>query len=220
MSDLVIMRHGQSTANRDNLFTGWSDVELTALGEQQAIEAGERLKASGFQFAKVHTSYLKRAIHTANIVLEAANQLWLPMEKSWRLNERHYGALRGLNKSDARKTYGSDRVQEWRRSYASVPPLLPKVAATRQYAAGIEPRGESLAMAYERLLPYWQDAIAPELMAGKNQLVVAHGSTLRALIKYLDQISDAEIDGVEVDNGAPIHYQFDEHLNILQKDNL
>lgn len=218
MVDLYIMRHGQSTANRDNIFTGWSDVALTEKGILQARAAGEKLRKVGIQFDHVHTSYLKRAIDTTNIVLETINQLYLPVTKSWRLNERHYGALRGLNKDQAKQDYGEWQVQQWRRSYTAVPPLLATIEAKRQYPLHLEPRGESLAMATERLIPYWQDMIAPQLRQGHNQLVVAHGSTLRALIKYLEQIDDADIMQVEVDNGSPIHYQFDEQLRIIKKE--
>ncbi|MBM7544357.1 2,3-bisphosphoglycerate-dependent phosphoglycerate mutase [Periweissella beninensis] len=216
-SELIIMRHGQSVANRDNIFTGWSDVALTELGIKQAMAAGQKIKTCQIKFSQVHTSYLKRAIQTTNIVMEQIDQLWVPLNKSWRLNERHYGALRGLNKEIAKKDYGAEQVQKWRRSYTAIPPLLAKLATLRQYPAGIEPRGESLAMAYQRLLPYWQDQIAPQLLQGKPQLVVAHGSTLRALIKYLDQVSDEDIKSIEVGNGEPIYYQFDEHLNVIKK---
>lgn len=218
MVDLYIMRHGQSTANRDNIFTGWSDVALTTEGIAQANMAGQKLKQVGVKFEQVHTSYLKRAIETTNIVLENIKQLYLPLNKSWRLNERHYGALRGINKEQAKKDYGAWQVQQWRRSYTAIPPLLAQVTSTRQYPGKIEPRGESLAMATQRLIPYWEDKIAPELMQGKNQLVVAHGSTLRALIKYLEQIDDADIMQVEVANGRPIHYQFDNQLKIIKKE--
>lgn len=218
MVDLYIMRHGQSTANRDNIFTGWSDVELTTEGIIQAKIAGDKLKQVGVKFDQVHTSYLKRAIETTNIVLECINQLYLPLNKSWRLNERHYGALRGINKEQAKKDYGVWQVQQWRRSYTAIPPLLPDVVSKRQYPEQIEPRGESLAMATQRLIPYWEDKIALELLQGKNQLVVAHGSTLRALIKYLEHVDDADIMQVEVANGRPIHYQFDNQLKIVKKE--
>lgn len=218
MVDLYIMRHGQSTANRDNVFTGWSDVALTDKGILQARKAGEQLQKTGIKFDHVHTSYLKRAIDTTNIVLETINQLYVPVTKSWRLNERHYGALRGLNKDQAKKDYGEWQVQQWRRSYTAVPPLLEATEATRQYPLQLEPRGESLEMATKRLIPYWQDMIAPQLRQGHNQLVVAHGSTLRALIKYLEEIDDTAIMQVEVDNGSPIHYQVDDQLKIIKKE--
>lgn len=218
MVDLYIMRHGQSTANRDNIFTGWSDVALTEQGIAQAKIAGQKLAQANVQFTQVHTSYLRRAIQTANIVLEQIDQLYLPMRKSWRLNERHYGALRGMNKDTAKEQFGAWQVQQWRRSYVAVPPLLSRPEPKRQYPLGLEPRGESLEMASVRLLPYWQDVIAPGLRHGQNQLIVAHGSTLRALIKYLEQIDDADIMQVEVDNGSPIHYQLDQQLHIIKKE--
>lgn len=223
MTDLVIMRHGESTANRDNLFTGWSDVPLTEKGIEQAYQAGDALARHGFEFSHVHTSMLQRAIVTANIVLDEIDQLWLPMTKSWRLNERHYGALRGLNKKEVAEKYGQEKFKEWRRSYKAIPLLLDEVEQDRRYdryGTAIEPLGESLEMAYYRLLPYWEDEITPRLLEGKNQLVVAHGSTLRALIKFLEKISDDEIDQVEVENSVPIHYVFDEKLHILKKEEL
>lgn len=220
MVDLYIMRHGQSIANRDNIFTGWSDVLLTNKGIKQAHDAGVLLKKQGVHFDNVHTSYLKRAIDTTNIVLEEIDQLYIPVDKSWRLNERHYGALRGLNKDQAKKDYGEWQVRQWRRSYTAIPPLLKSNVSTRKYPLGLEPLGESLQMATNRLIPYWQDNIAPKLMDGKNQLIVAHGSTLRALIKYLENIDDEDIMNVEVDNGSPIHYQLDDKLNIVKKESI
>ncbi|MFC6180287.1 2,3-bisphosphoglycerate-dependent phosphoglycerate mutase [Lactiplantibacillus daowaiensis] len=222
MTELVIVRHGESTANRDNTYTGWSDVPLTTVGVDQARHAGKRLNEAGIQFDAVHTSVLKRAIVTANIILDEIDQLWLPEYKTWRLNERHYGALRGQNKDETRRIYGKAQVQQWRRSFYTVPPLLTPTELSNdrrytKYGPAVEPRGESLKMAYDRIMPYWIDVIAPQLLQGKNQLVVAHGSTLRALIKYLEHISDTGIDGVEVANGVPIRYEFDNQLNIISK---
>lgn len=223
MTELVLVRHGESTANRDNTYTGWSDVPLTDVGVMQAHHAGKRLRETGIQFGAVHTSVLKRAIVTANIMLDEINQTWLPEYKTWRLNERHYGALRGQNKDATRQEYGKAQVQKWRRSFYTVPPLLTAAELDHdrrymKYGPNIEPRGESLKMAYDRIMPYWIDMIAPRLLDGQNQLVVAHGSTLRAMIKYLEQISDAGIDGVEVANGVPICYHLDDHLNITGKE--
>ncbi|WP_047998918.1 2,3-bisphosphoglycerate-dependent phosphoglycerate mutase [Lactiplantibacillus herbarum] len=223
MTELVLVRHGESTANRDNTYTGWSDVPLTSVGLAQAHHAGQRLRETGLQFGAVHTSVLKRAIVTANVMLAEIDQLWLPEYKTWRLNERHYGALRGQNKEVTREQYGKSQVQQWRRSFYTVPPLLEpsELGHDRRYTkydATIEPRAESLKMAYDRIMPYWTDMIAPRLLAGENQLVVAHGSTLRALIKYLEQISDTGIDGVEVANGVPICYHLDQHLRVTGKD--
>ena len=213
------MRHGQSEANRDNVYTGWSDVPLTQQGRAEAKRAGQLIEQTQIQFTDVHTSLLKRAITTADIVMDQIHQNWLPIHKAWRLNERHYGALRGQNKDKTREIYGVRQVALWRRSFKAVPPLLEATESDRRYVelGDIEPRGESLEMAYKRLLPYWIDEIAPRLLNGQNQLVVAHGSTLRALIKYLEEISDEGIDGVEVANGEPIVYQFDDQLKIISK---
>ncbi|MFC6207575.1 2,3-bisphosphoglycerate-dependent phosphoglycerate mutase [Levilactobacillus tongjiangensis] len=220
MATLVILRHGESVANRDNIFTGWSDVPLTAKGRAQAWSAGNLVAETGIQFAALHTSMLQRAIVTSHIILEAIDQLYLPEYKSWRLNERHYGALRGKNKAAVQEVVGVAQVKIWRRSFETVPPLLDHVTQDRRYdqfGPHVEPLGESLEMAYHRLMPYWEDEIAPRLLAGDNQLVVAHGSTLRALIKYLDHVADADISQVEVANGEPIRYDFDDRLNVLRK---
>ena len=220
MATLVILRHGESVANRDNVFTGWSDVPLTSKGREQARIAGQAIARTGLQFGALHTSMLQRAIVTANLVLEQIDQLYIPEYKSWRLNERHYGALRGHNKDQVRDQVGDRQVKIWRRSFDVVPPLLEQVDQDRRYdrfGPHIEPRGESLEMAYHRLMPYWVDQVAPRLLAGQNQLIVAHGSTLRALIKYLDRVPDADISQVEVANGEPIRYEFDDHLKISKK---
>lgn len=220
MATLVILRHGESVANRDNVFTGWSDVPLTSKGREQARIAGQAIARTGLQFGALHTSMLQRAIVTANLVLEQIDQLYIPEYKSWRLNERHYGALRGHNKDQVRDQVGDRQVKIWRRSFDVVPPLLEQVDQDRRYdrfGPHIEPRGESLEMAYHRLMPYWVDQVAPRLLAGQNQLIVAHGSTLRALIKYLDRVPDADISQVEVANGEPIRYEFDDRLKILKK---
>lgn len=216
-----MLRHGQSIANQKNEYTGWSDVPLTALGEAQARAAGRLLKEEGIQFGDVHTSVLVRVIKTANLVLEEIDQLWIPEHKTWRLNERHYGALRGLNKDYTRKAYGKKQVALWRRSYYAVPPALDEFDDDRRYAHvphDLLPLSESLEMASARIIPYWDDEIAPRLKEGKNQLVVAHGSSLRALLKYLERISDTGIDGVEVENGEPIVYTLDDQtLKIKSK---
>lgn len=219
MPTLVIMRHGESQANRDNIFTGWSDVPLTNQGISQAHQAGKIIATSGIQFEAVHTSMLKRAILTTNIVLDEIGQSYIPEFKSWRLNERHYGGLRGKNKLAVKKQVGAKQLKIWRRSFSVVPPLLRVRDEDPRYDRyGVQiPLGESLQMAQSRLIPYWEDHIAPRLLDGHNQLVVAHGSTLRALIKFLEKISDADIPNVEVPNGKPIRYEFDRHLNILDK---
>ncbi|ANZ57310.1 phosphoglycerate mutase [Fructilactobacillus lindneri] len=220
MSKLVLMRHGESTANYDHTFTGWSDVSLTAKGKADAHEAGRKLNKTGIQFSDAHTSYLKRAIVSENIVLDEINQLWIPQHKTWRLNERHYGALRGKNKEQVKQEVGEQQFMRWRRSFAAVPPRLQEVDPKRRYqTAGIqEPPAESLKMAYQRLIPYWQDEIVPKLIDGKNQLVVAHGSSLRALIKYIENITDTGIDGVEVHNATPIIYTFNHELQVVNKE--
>ncbi|GKT04256.1 2,3-bisphosphoglycerate-dependent phosphoglycerate mutase [Furfurilactobacillus entadae] len=222
MAELVIVRHGESTANRDQIYTGWTDVELTATGREQAHEAGQLVAKTGVAFTDVHTSVLKRAIETTHIVLDECHQLWVPEHKDWRLNERHYGALRGRNKEQTRQEFGVDQVALWRRSYTEVPPLLaqPEHIGDRKYASlprSAMTRGESLKMASARLLPVWIDTIAPALLTGHNQLIVAHGSTLRALIKYLENVSDEDISRVEVPNAQPIHYTFDSQLRIVKK---
>lgn len=220
MSKLVLMRHGESVANYNHTFTGWSDVPLTDEGRREAHEAGRKLNELQIKFDDAHTSYLKRAIISENIVLSEINQLWIPQHKTWRLNERHYGALRGQNKQKVRAEVGDEQFMMWRRSFEAVPPRLEVVPDLRRYHdAGIdEPRAESLKMAYQRLVPYWIDEIAPRLMNNNNQLVIAHGSSLRALIKYLENIDDLGIDGVEVGNAEPIIYTLDHDLRILKKE--
>lgn len=220
VAQLVLVRHGESTANRDNEFTGWTDVPLTIRGRQQAKKVGDILSNHQLLFDDVHTSYLQRAITTANIILLEMNQLWVPLYKTWRLNERHYGALRGLNKDNARLKYGTDAVALWRRSYTAVPPLLEQTSLDRRYPNSIEPQGESLKMASERLIPYFLTTILTGLRAGRNQLIVAHGSTLRALIKYLEAIADDDIDGLEIGNGEPICYTFNDQFQMGNREYL
>lgn len=219
MAKLVIVRHGQSQANRDNIFTGWTDVPLTEKGIEQGQMVGDELARMGIQFDDAHTSYMSRAIKMMNIILERIDQLYIPVYKTWRLNERHYGALSGLNKAKVKEEVGAEQLHRWRRGYSEVPPKLKHRQHERRYdRLGVKmPYSESLAMTQKRLLPYWEDQIAPRLMDGKNQLIVAHGSSLRALIKYLDQIPDDQIDQVEVPNGKPILYELDPALNITKK---
>ncbi|MFZ2352854.1 2,3-bisphosphoglycerate-dependent phosphoglycerate mutase [Paucilactobacillus nenjiangensis] len=219
MVKLVITRHGESQANRDNVYTGWSDVPLTAKGIKQAQMAAQRIKNLNIHFSDVHTSMLQRAITTANLICDEIEQSYLPIHKTWRLNERHYGALRGMNKDDSKQQFGVEQVAKWRRGYSEVPPQLSKRDHERRYdRLGVQiPLSESLKMTQERLLPYWNDVIAGQLIDGQNQLIVAHGSSLRALIKYLDQIPDDQINSVEVPNGQPIVYELDSKLNVIQK---
>lgn len=216
---LVITRHGESQANRDNVYTGWSDVPLTAKGIRQAQMAAQRIKNLNIHFSDVHTSMLQRAITTANLICDEIEQSYLPIHKTWRLNERHYGALRGMNKDDSKQQFGVEQVAKWRRGYSEVPPQLSKRDHERRYdRLGVQiPLSESLKMTQERLLPYWNDVIAGQLIDGQNQLIVAHGSSLRALIKYLDQIPDDQINLVEVPNGQPIVYELDSKLNVIEK---
>lgn len=220
MSTLVMVRHGQSQANLDNVFTGWSDSPLKPLGIEQGHKVGQELRARGYLFHDVHTSYMRRSIMTANIVLEEIDQLYIPIHKTWRLNERHYGALSGQNKALVKEQVGAETLHRWRRGYTEIPPRLKQRKHERRYdRLGVqEPLSESLKMTLERILPYWQDQIAPRLLDNQNQLIVAHGSSLRALVKYIEQVPDDQIDQVEVPNGQPIVYHFDEHLTLLDKE--
>lgn len=220
MPILVMVRHGQSQANLDNRFTGWSDVPLTAKGVAQGQAVGRELAARGLQFAAVHTSYMQRAILTADYILAATHQLYLPVYKTWRLNERHYGALSGQNKDVVRQRVGQAQLHRWRRGFYEVPPRLAHREHARRYdRLGIQiPLSESLAMTLDRIWPYWEDQIAPRLLDGHNQLIVAHGSTLRALVKRLEGISDDQIDQVEVPNGQPIIYHLAADLTIRDKE--
>ena len=228
MSKLVFIRHGQSEWNLKNLFTGWVDVNLSEQGEQEAKEAGRKLKEAGIEFDQAYTSVLTRAIKTLHFALEESGQLWIPEEKSWRLNERHYGALQGKNKQAAAEKYGDEQVHIWRRSYDVLPPLLSaddegSAANDRRYAdldPRIIPGGENLKVTLERVIPFWEDKIAPDLLAGKNVIVAAHGNSLRALTKYIEQISDEDIMNVEMATGQPVVYDLDDKLNIVKKEKL
>ncbi|MCI5761870.1 MAG: 2,3-diphosphoglycerate-dependent phosphoglycerate mutase [Ligilactobacillus agilis] len=228
MSKLVFIRHGQSEWNLKNLFTGWVDVNLSEQGEQEAKEAGRKLKEAGIEFDQAYTSVLTRAIKTLHFALEESGQLWIPEEKSWRLNERHYGALQGKNKQAAAEKYGDEQVHIWRRSYDVLPPLLDandegSAANDRRYAnldPRIVPGGENLKVTLERVIPFWEDKIAPDLLAGKNVIVAAHGNSLRALTKYIEQISDEDIMNVEMATGQPVVYELDDKLNIVSKEKL
>ena len=228
MSKLVFIRHGQSEWNLKNLFTGWVDVNLSEQGEQEAKEAGRKLKEAGIEFDQAYTSVLTRAIKTLHFALEESGQLWIPEEKSWRLNERHYGALQGKNKQAAAEKYGDEQVHIWRRSYDVLPPLLDandegSAANDRRYAnldPRIVPGGENLKVTLERVIPFWEDKIAPDLLAGKNVIVAAHGNSLRALTKYIENISDEDIMNVEMATGQPVVYDLDDKLNIVNKEKL
>lgn len=225
MYKLVFVRHGQSEWNLKNLFTGWTDVDLSAEGVRQAKEAGAKIKAAGIKFDLAFTSVLKRAIKTCHYALEESDQLWVPEIKSWRLNERHYGALQGLNKAETAKKYGDEQVHIWRRSYDVLPPALDKDAETssfhdRRYASlpvEVIPQHESLKVTLDRVMPFWEDQIAPAIKAGKTVLVAAHGNSLRALAKHLEKISDADIMGLEIPTGQPLVYELDENLDVLKR---
>jgi 2,3-bisphosphoglycerate-dependent phosphoglycerate mutase len=214
---LVILRHGESEWNRSNLFTGWRDVKLTAQGEGEAREAGRVLAREGFHFDIAYTSLLSRAILTLWLALQEMDRMWIPVVKDWRLNERHYGKLQGSDKVEAVKRFGEAQVHEWRRGYATRPPLVdldspdyPK--ADPRYAgldAALLPRGECLKDVLERVVPYWEETIVPQLKSGKRVLIAAHGNSLRALIKHLEGISDAAIAEVDIPTGAPKAYRLD-----------
>ena len=226
MMKLVLIRHGESEWNKLNLFTGWTDVELTEKGREEAATGGQLLKEDGFDFDICYTSYLKRAIHTLDIVLDQMDRAWLPVEKSWTLNERHYGALQGLNKTETAAKYGEEQVLIWRRSYATPPPELdegdersPRVQAQYRETEdkSVLPLTESLAITVERTMPYFEEVIKPDMLAGKRVLVVAHGNSLRAMVKTFDNMSEEEIVGVNIPTGVPLVYEFDDHFNVLNK---
>jgi len=217
---LVLLRHGESTWNQENRFTGWTDVGLTPRGLEEGTRAGVLLREQGLTFDVAYTSVLQRAIKTLWLALESLDQMWVPVINDWRLNERHYGALQGLNKSETAAKYGDAQVQTWRRSYDIPPPLL-DLDDTRhprhdpRYAtlpAAVLPRGESLKDTVERFLPYWTDTIAPTVRAGRRVLIAAHGNSLRALMKHLDGISDPDIVGVNIPTGIPLVYELDHAL--------
>ncbi|MES1201520.1 MAG: 2,3-diphosphoglycerate-dependent phosphoglycerate mutase, partial [Pseudomonadota bacterium] len=214
MTTLALLRHGQSQWNLENRFTGWVDVDLTAEGEAQARLGGKLLGESGVPFDKMYTSVLTRAIRTGNLALEEAKLLWLPVVKDWRLNERHYGALTGLNKAETAAKHGADQVHIWRRSYDVPPPQLEPggqydFSKDRRYAGVTLPLTESLKTTLERTLPYWNEAIAPDLRAGRNLLIAAHGNSLRAIVKHLYGLSDEAIIGVEMPTGNPLLIELD-----------
>ncbi|WP_374594029.1 2,3-diphosphoglycerate-dependent phosphoglycerate mutase [Aquabacterium sp.] len=224
MYKLVLIRHGESTWNLENRFTGWTDVELTPTGISQAMSAGKLLKAEGYDFDIAYTSVLKRAIHTLNYCLEEMDRIWLPVVKSWRLNERHYGGLQGLNKADMAKQYGDEQVLVWRRSYDTPPPALdandPRgQRQDRRYAdlnPELVPLTECLKDTVARVLPYWNEEIAPTIKSGKRVVIAAHGNSIRALVKYLDNIGDADIVGVNIPNGIPLVYELDADLKPIK----
>ena len=220
MPTLVLLRHGESTWNKENRFTGWTDVDLSERGQQEAREAGRLLREGGYAFDLAYTSVLKRAIRTLWIALDELDQMWLPVIGSWRLNERHYGALQGLNKAETAAKHGEAQVKIWRRSYDIPPPPLspddPRQAARDPRYAGLSPEDvpltESLKDTVERFLPYWHEVIAPSIQSGQRILIAAHGNSLRALVKYLDNISDDEIAELNIPTGIPLVYELDDLL--------
>ncbi|MCG7297652.1 phosphoglyceromutase [Brevibacterium sp. ACRRH] len=217
--NLVLLRHGQSEWNQKNLFTGWVDVPLTEQGRTEAARAGELLIDAGLLPDVLHTSRLRRAIVTANLALDAADRHWIDVKRSWRLNERHYGALQGKNKKEIRDEYGEEQFMTWRRSFDTPPPVLDDSSEWSQtgdarYAnlGDSIPRTECLKDVIARLLPYWYDAVIPDLREGKTVLVTAHGNSLRALVKHLDGISDEDIAGLNIPTGIPLHYELDDNF--------
>jgi 2,3-bisphosphoglycerate-dependent phosphoglycerate mutase len=218
LGKLILVRHGQSIWNVENLFTGWHDVDLSEAGRLEARSAGQQILAEKLTIDLAFTSVLKRAIRTLWFILDETDRMWVPVERSWRLNERHYGALQGQDKAQTREQYGDEQFMLWRRSYDVPPPPLPdsdpfSQAADPRYAAlppELLPRTECLKDVLGRLLPYWHDAIIPDLLAGQTVLVVAHGNSLRALVKHLDGISDEDISGLNVPTGIPLAYELDD----------
>jgi 2,3-bisphosphoglycerate-dependent phosphoglycerate mutase len=209
MPQLVLLRHGQSQWNLEDRFTGWVDVDLTPEGEEQAIKGGELIALEGIAFERAFSSVLTRAIRTGDLALTACGQLWIPMEKDWRLNERHYGGLTGLNKTETAAKHGAEQVKLWRRSYDIPPPPLPQdspfdFAKDRRYAGAPIPRTESLKTTLERVMPYWTGSIVPRLAAGETILIAAHGNSLRAIVKHLFTVADDVITGVEIPTGNPL----------------
>ncbi len=223
---LVLIRHGQSEWNKLNLFTGWHDVDLSQEGVVEAMTAGKRIKEAGLEFDVAFTSVLTRAIKTLNYVLEESDQMWVPVHKSWRLNERHYGALQGLNKQETAEKYGADQVQKWRRSYDTLPPLLEEkrrktskkmIVVINSLIHTLFHQVKNLKVTLERVIPYWMDTIAPEIKEGRRVVIAAHGNSLRALVKFLEGISDDEIMDLEIPTGVPLVYELNDDLKPVNK---
>ncbi len=224
MYKFVLIRHGESTWNLENRFTGWADVDLTPTGIEQAQAAGRLLKAEGYEFDLAYTSVLKRAIHTLWHTLDAMDRQWLPVHNSWRLNERHYGALQGLNKAETAQKFGDEQVLVWRRSYDTPPPALeatdPRCERADLRYAKLKPQDipltECLKDTVARVIPFWTESMAPAIKAGKHIVVAAHGNSIRALIKYLDNISDEDIVNLNIPNGIPLVYELDANLKPIK----
>lgn len=222
---LVLLRHGESEWNKENLFTGWTDVDLSEKGVEEAKEGGRLLKEAGYDFDVCYTSYLKRAIHTLNLTLEVLDREWLPVIKSWRINERHYGALQGLNKAKTAEKYGEDQVLIWRRSFDVMPPALevtdernPATQEAYRYEDPTElPLTESLKETIARAMPYFEEEIKPQMLDGKRVLIAAHGNSIRALVKSFENLSEEEIMKVNIPTGVPLVYEFDQAFNVVDK---
>ncbi len=223
MMKLVLVRHGESEWNKLNLFTGWHDVDLSEKGHEEAKQGGKILKEEGYDFDVAYTSYLKRAIHTLNHILDEMDRNWIPVNKAWQLNERHYGALQGLNKSETAEKYGEDQVKIWRRSFDVKPPALepdsPEAPMNQEMFRNVDksvlPLHESLETTIERAVPFFNDVIKKDMQAGKRVIIAAHGNSLRALVKYFDNISDEDIIGVNIPTGVPLVYEFDDNFNAI-----
>lgn len=223
MHTLVLIRHGQSVWNLENRFTGWTDVDLTAQGIAEAEEGARLLKEGGFAFDRCHTSFLRRAVRTLWIVLEHMDLMWLPVETSWRLNERHYGALQGLNKAETARRYSDEQVFQWRRGFDVPPPALepddPRHPGhdPRYTSLSVEdlPRGESLRTTIARVMPYWHEVLAPQIRSGQRLIIAAHGNSLRGLVKFLDNMSDDAVTTLNIPTGVPLVYTLDENLTSL-----
>jgi 2,3-bisphosphoglycerate-dependent phosphoglycerate mutase len=224
MKKLVLVRHGESEWNKLNLFTGWTDVDLSPKGHEEAVAAGKILKEEGYDFDICYTSYLKRAIHTLNHILDEMDRNWLPVIKSWKLNERHYGALQGLNKAETAEKYGEAQVKIWRRSFDVKPPELSaddersalKQDMYRDVDPSLLPANESLETTIERVVPFFNETIKKDMEAGKRVIIAAHGNSLRALVKYFDNLSNEEIIDVNIPTGTPLVYEFDDDFNVIR----
>jgi len=224
MTKLVLVRHGESEWNKLNLFTGWTDVELSDKGREEAKNAGELLKKEGYDFDVCYTSYLKRAIHTLNGILDAMDRNWLPVIKTWKLNERHYGDLQGKNKAEAAEKFGEEQVKIWRRSFDVKPPVLAdddersskKQVMYRDVDPSFLPQNESLETTIQRVVPYFLEEIKPAMKAGKRVIIAAHGNSLRALVYYLDKMTPEEILGVNIPTATPLVYEFDDNFNVIK----
>ncbi len=223
MMKLVLVRHGESEWNKLNLFTGWHDVDLSEKGHEEAKQGGKILKEEGYDFDVAYTSYLKRAIHTLNHILDEMDRNWIPVNKAWQLNERHYGALQGLNKSETAEKYGEDQVKIWRRSFDVKPPALepdsPEAPQNQEMFRNVDksvlPLHESLETTIERAVPFFNDVIKKDMQAGKRVIIAAHGNSLRALVKYFDNISNEDIIGVNIPTGVPLVYEFDDNFKAV-----